>query len=143
MPYLLHPRGEGVEPGWAVVPEDYEPEAGEVLLQRRPEPGEVWALGKLRPKQAAELLSEARAEKLDDIAADAIAHLSGLFTEGKGRDEVVFLVAGHVLKICQALDITPDPRLSEVVATGTKAMEKKAQVEAATTVEELEGVGWT
>lgn len=142
MPYLLYPRGEGKEPGWSMVREDYAPQAGEVVLQSRPEPGKVWADGELRPKLAAELLADARAEKLDEIASEAIESLSGLFTEGKGRDETMLLVAGHVLQICQGLGITPDPRLSEVVATGTKALEKKEAVLTAATQEEVEAVTW-
>jgi hypothetical protein len=35
-----------------------------------------------------------------------------------------------------------DPRLSALIETGEKAMSKLEEVEAATTVEELEGIEW-
>jgi hypothetical protein len=35
-----------------------------------------------------------------------------------------------------------DPRLSEVERVGSKALTKKAQIEAATSAEELEAISW-
>jgi len=75
--------------------------------------------------------------------ARAIDDLSGLFTPNAGRDETALLVAGHVLKICEALKIPPDPRLRTVVETGQWALAKKAEVEGAVTVEALEAITWT
>ncbi len=96
------------------------------------------------PEQlAAAELPVVKAKKISEFAAHAIDDLSPLFTDGAGRDETALLIASHVLKICQALGITPDPRLSQVVSTGEKALQKKAEVEAATTPAEVEGITWT
>ncbi len=94
-------------------------------------------------KPPGEILEGLKAAKVDEMAARAIDELAPMFTPGKGRDETALLVAAHVLKICEALKIPPDPRLSEVVATGEKALGLKAEVEVAATVEELEAVTWT
>jgi hypothetical protein len=100
--------------------------------------GSEWIEG--RPQ--AEILDDAKAQKVGEFADRAITDLSVLFTEGKGRDETMLLLAGHVLQICEALNVSADPRLSQVVATGEKALTKKAEVEGAATVEELEAVEW-
>jgi hypothetical protein len=91
----------------------------------------------------AEILDDAKAQKIDEFAARAIDDLSVLFTEGKGRDETMLLLAGHVLQIAQALNVPVDPRLEQVVSTGEKALQKKEEVGQATSVEELEGISWT
>ncbi len=142
MPYLLLPREDGGV-GYAWVDENYEPAAGEIVLEREPEDDEVIDAGSLRPKTEAEKLEEAKEHKIGELARDAIGDLSGLFTPGAGRDETALLVAGHVLSICEALNIQPDPRLTEVVQTGEKALVKKAEVEEAGSVEEVEAVAWT
>lgn len=145
MPYLIHPRGDGREPGWSLVSDGHEPQAGEVLVDEMPVPGEVWdeATGALREKGEAERLAEAKAEKVEAFARRGVADLAPLFTPGVGRDETALLVASHVLAICEALNIAPDPRLTAVVQTGEKALAKKAEVEAAATPEEVEGIAWT
>jgi hypothetical protein len=94
-------------------------------------------------KPQAEILDGLKAQKVEEMAARAIEELAPMFTPNAGRDETALLVAGHVLKICEALGIPPDPRLTEVVATGEKALAKKAEVEAAATIEEMEAVTWT
>ena len=101
--------------------------------------GSVWEEG----KPQAEILEGLKAQKVAEMAGAAIDELAPMFTPNAGRDETALLVAGHVLKICEALNIPPDPRLTEVVATGEKALAKKAEVEGATTVEALEAVTWT
>ncbi len=101
--------------------------------------GSAWEEG----KPQAEILEGQKAQKVAEMAARAIDELAPLFTPNAGRDETALLVASHVLKVCEALDIPPDPRLLEVVATGEKALAKKAEVEVAATIEELEGVSWT
>ncbi len=101
--------------------------------------GSGWTEG----KPQAEILAGLKAAKVGEMAGAAIDALAPLFTPNAGRDETALLVASHVLKICEAFNIPPDPRLTEVVATGEKALAKKAEVEGATTVEALEAVTWT
>lgn len=101
--------------------------------------GSEWTEG----KPASEILEGLKAQKVDEMAARAIDDLAPMFTPGKGRDETALLVASHVLKICEALKIPPDPRLPTVVETGQWALAKKEEVEAATTVDALEVVTWT
>jgi len=101
--------------------------------------GSEWTEG----KPASEILEGLKAAKVAEMAGAAIDALAPMFTPNAGRDETALLVAGHVLKICEALNIPSDPRLRTVVETGQWALTKKAEVGAATTVEELEGVGWT
>jgi hypothetical protein len=98
-----------------------------------------WVEGKPEP----EIVEDLKTQKISEFADRAIDDLSPLFTEGKGRDETMLLLAGHVLQICEALNISADPRLSEVVSTGQKALTKKEEVEQAATVEELEAISWT
>jgi hypothetical protein len=100
--------------------------------------GFEWAEGK--PEE--EIVEVKKTQKIDEFASLAIDELSPLFTEGKGRDEILLLACGHVLQICEALGIQADPRLSQVVSTGQKALTKKTEVEQAATVEELEAIEW-
>jgi hypothetical protein len=53
---------------------------------------------------------------------------------------LIFLLAAHVRRI---LGEQADPRLKAVEEAGQKALGKKAQIEAATSPEELEAIGWT
>lgn len=76
------------------------------------------------------------------MAGRAIDELARHFTDGAGRDETVLLIASHVLKIAQALSITPDPRLVSVVQTGEKALAKKETVVAATSLAEIAAMSW-
>jgi hypothetical protein len=101
--------------------------------------GSEWVEG----KPQAEILDDAKAQKIDEFAGKAIDDLAPLFTGTHGRDETLFLVAGHVLQICEALNVQVDPRLEQVVAKGEHALSKKAEVEQATTLAELEAVEWT
>ena len=101
--------------------------------------GSEWTEGKSEP----EILEGKKASKVGELAGAAIDELAPLFTPGAGRDETALLVASHVLKLCEALNIEPDPRLAEVVSTGEKALQKKAEVEQAATPEEVEEVSWT
>ena len=144
MPYALSGLEDGKAPAWRAIPSEDDAEAGEVVVGGVPA-GHVWdaAAGALRPPSEGEELERARAGKLDEIAGLAIADLAPLFTEGKGRDETALLVAAHVLKLCEALKVPADPRLAAVVQTGQKALAKKAAVEGASSVEEVEGVSWT
>jgi hypothetical protein len=93
-------------------------------------------------KPEAEIVEDLKTQKIDEFAGRAIDDLSPLFTDGKGRDETMLLLAGHVLQIAEALNVQADPRLEQVVSTGAKAMQKKAEVEQAATVAELEAIGW-
>ena len=100
--------------------------------------GTAWVEG----KPESEILEDLKTQKVGEFAGRAIDDHSPLFTDGKGRDETMLLLAGHVLQICEALNVPVDPRLKQVVSTGEKALTKKAEVEQATTVEELEAVQW-
>jgi hypothetical protein len=100
--------------------------------------GSEWAEG----KPQAEILVGAKEQKISEFADRAIDELSPLFTDGKGRDETMLLLAGHVLAIAEALNVPVDPRLEQVVATGQKALAKKVEVEQAATVAELEAIEW-
>ena len=100
--------------------------------------GEEWVEG----KPEGEILEALKGSKVGEIAQSAVDDLAPLFTPGAGRDETVLLVAAHVLKIAEALKVPVDPRLRTVVQTGQRALEKKAEVEAAGDVEEMEAVGW-
>lgn len=102
--------------------------------------GAAWVEGD--PQSEAERLSLAREQKIDEFAALAIEELEPHFTGTHGRDETLFLLAGHVVQICQALGIAVDPRLGAVTQTGQKTMTKKGEVEAATTPEAVQSVAW-
>jgi hypothetical protein len=128
-----------------VLLEDGEATPQNCVTQRPPEgfysprwTGSTWVEG----KPESEILESKKAEKVDEFAAQAIDELSPLFTEGKGRDETMLLIAGHVLQIAEALNVPVDPRLEQVVSTGEKALQKKEEVEQAATVEELASVEW-
>jgi hypothetical protein len=101
--------------------------------------GSEWVEG--RPE--GEIVEGLKAQKIDEFAGRAIDDLAPLFTGTHGRDETLFLVAGHVLQICEALNVPVDPRLEQVVAKGEHALSKKAEVEQAATVAELEAIAWT
>lgn len=101
----------------------------------------LWDGDAPRPRTEEEALSERKAAKVDELAACAVEEIAPLFTPSKGRDEALFLVAGHVLRLCEALGVQPDPRLRTVVETGERALAKKAEVEASASPEEVEAVG--
>ncbi len=142
MPHALSYLEDGKRPSARPDPGELLP--GEILVDEVPE-GSVWdaATGALRQPTAAERLEAKKAAKIGELAGAAIDSLSPMFTPGSGRDETALLVAGHVLQICEALGIPPDPRLSTVVSAGEKALAKKVAVEGAASVEEVEAVGWT
>lgn len=141
---LVNPK-DGECPGYRLIRDPSEAMPGETIVEAEPASGEVWdeASGAFRQKGEAERLEEAKAHKVEEFARRGIDDLAPLFTPGIGRDETALLVAGHVLQICEALKIPPDPRLRTVVQTGEKALAKKAEVEAATTPEGVEGITWT
>lgn len=141
---LMNPR-DGEQPAYRLIRDPSEALPGEVVVTEEPGEGEVWDAftGGPRPRTGAEDLERRKAAKVEEMAARAIDELAPMFTPNAGRDETALLVAGHVLKICEALKIPPDPRLRTVVETGQWALAKKEAVEAATTVEALEAVTWT
>lgn len=100
----------------------------------------TWVEGK--PEE--EITKVLREAKVAEMHHAAVEELTPLFTSspGAGENELTFLLAGHVVKICEALKIPVDPRLAAVVTTGEKAMQKKAEVEALTTATEVEAVQW-
>jgi hypothetical protein len=100
--------------------------------------GSAWAEG----KPASEIVEDLKAQKISEFADRAITDLSPLFTDGRGRDETMLLLAGHVLQIADALNVPVDPRLEQVVSKGEQALSKKAEVEWAATAAELEAVEW-
>jgi hypothetical protein len=100
--------------------------------------GTAWVEGK--PER--EILPTLQEAKINEFATRAIDDLAPLFTGTHGRDETLFLLAGHVLQIAQALNVPTDLRLAEVVSKGEQALSKKAEVEEAATVKELEAVEW-
>jgi hypothetical protein len=125
--------------------EDGEPTPEDCVDSRPPEgfhtpkwngSSEAWVEG----KPEADIVEARKAEKIAEIHAAAISELTPLFTEGLGRDELVFLLAAHVKSIAGA---QADPRLSEVERVGTKALSKKAEIEAASSEAELESISWT
>lgn len=144
MPYLLHIYADGEPVGYSVVSGGYTPAAGEVVVSEKPAEGEVWdaAALALRPKTAAELLEEAKRQKVDEFAVRAKEELSPLFTEDHGEDETLFLTLGHLLGVLDNQQAQVDPRLREVVSVGTKALSKKEAIEQAATLEELEAIEW-
>lgn len=139
---LLNPK-DGKEPAYQAVASPEDAPAGAVVVEEVP-PGAVWdePSGALRPKRDGEELEELKAARTEEIAAEAIGALASMFTPGAGKDEAVLLIAGHVLKVCEALNVPPDPRLREVVSAGEKALRLKAEVEGATSAAEVEGVSW-
>lgn len=144
MPYLIHPRGEAMEPGYTLVADDYEPQPGEVVLQVPPETGEVWdaAAGALRPRTEAEELERGKVEKVDNFARLAVDDLRPYVTGEHGDREMLFIVAKHVKALYDAQGIPADPRLAALIETGEKAMSKLGEIEAAGSAEELEAVEW-
>ncbi len=132
MRYLLHPRGAGEEPGWAMVPGDYAPQPGEAVVDRRPEPGEVWdaTSGSLRQRTDAEKLALAKQGKRGELTA--------AFDREGGADFSTPWVAVGVLAATPA-----DPRITALKTRTTKLRDKLAAVEAATTEAEVRAVSWT
>jgi hypothetical protein len=106
--------------------------------------GSVWDAASRKPRLVNDIekLAAAKEAKVENLAACAIDDLAIMFTKNMGRDETALLLASHVLGICEALGIQPDPRLSELVTTGQKALAKKTEVEKAVTVDEVESVVW-
>lgn len=141
MPYALAELEDGKPPAFRAVFDPGDALPGEVVVDDPPAAGEVWdsAAGGLRPKRDEEELEEAKAAKTEEIAAAAVEALAPMFTHGAGRDETMLLVASHVLRICEAVGVQPDPRLESVVETGQKALQKKAEIEGATTPGEWRG----
>ena len=144
MPYALTELEDGKAPAFRAIADPADALPGEVVVEEPPGEGEVWdqAAGAVRPRGDGEEMAALKVAKTEEIAARAVEALAPMFTDGRGRDETVLLIAGHVLKLCEALKVPPDSRLREVVATGEKALRLKAEVEAAGSVEELEGVSW-
>jgi hypothetical protein len=99
--------------------------------------------GWVEGKPESEILPTLQEAKINEFAGKAIDDLAPLFTGTHGRDETLFLLAGHVLQIAEALNVQVDPRLSEVVSKGEQALAKKEEVQQATTVEELKEISWT
>jgi hypothetical protein len=95
-------------------------------------------------KPSSEIVEAVKPQKIAEMHTAAIDELAPLFTRGPGhgKDELIFLLAAHVKRIAGASGAPADPRLSEVERVGSKALAKKAQIEAATTPEELEAVTW-
>jgi hypothetical protein len=98
--------------------------------------GSGWVEG----KPESEIVEARKPEKIAQMHAAAIDELSPLFTDEHGKDELIFLLAAHIKSIAGA---QADPRLAEVERVGSKALAKKAQIEAATSAEELEAIEWT
>lgn len=139
--YALHAPEHGKSPSYRCVPDDHQPEEGEVLVEEVPEES-VWdeAAEKLRPRTDGEKLEEAKAGRINELAEFAVEELAVHFTDGHGREEALHLIAVHVVEICRSLGVGVDARLSEMAAAGTEAMSKKAEIEAAKTREDLEKV---
>jgi hypothetical protein len=93
--------------------------------------------------QAGQLATAISAKETELATAElAVEDLSPLFTNGQGREELMFLLAAHVRKSCEQLSIPADPRLAEVETVGEKALAKRDEIAAAETEEELEAVTW-
>ena len=89
-----------------------------------------------------EIAEALKPQKLEEMHAAALEELSPLFTEDRGKDELIFVLAAHVRQICGALGVPVDPRLAAVETVGEKALQKRDEVEAATSPEELESIVW-
>jgi hypothetical protein len=125
-----------------VLLEDDEP-TPEGCIETRPPEGfhrPRWNGEELRwveGKPESEIVEARKPQKIAEMHAAAIDELAPLFADEHGKDELIFLLAAHVKSIAGA---QADPRLSEVERIGSKALTKKAQIEAATSAEELEGI---
>jgi hypothetical protein len=86
-------------------------------------------------KPASDVAESLKPQKLEEMHAAALEELAPLFTEDRGRDELIFVLAAHVKRICEALGFPADSRLTEVERLGTKALARRDEVEAATTPE--------
>lgn len=139
---VLDPK-DGEPVGYRTVKGVDDAENPALVFEEMPE-GAVWDGERGAPREPTEgaLLEARKAAKTEEIAAAAIDSLAPLFTDGKGRDETALLVAGHVLKLCEALKVPVDPRLRTVVQTGERALAKRAEVEGAGSVEEVGAVQW-
>ena len=100
--------------------------------------GSAWEEG----KPTSELVEARKPQKIAEMHAAALDELSPLFTDQRGNDELALVLAAHVKRICEALGVEADPRLSEVERVGEKALAKRDEIEAATTPEEVEAVEW-
>jgi hypothetical protein len=100
--------------------------------------GSEWVEG----KPQAEILDDAKEQKINTFAAVAVDELRPYVTGEHGDREMLFVVAKHVKALFDAQGIPVDPRLSALTSTGEKAMTKLTEIEAAGSVEELEAIGW-
>ena len=143
MPYALKPE-DGKVPAWRAIKDASDAEAGEVVVQEPPAPGEVWDASEnaLRPRTEAEQLEEAKAQKVDSFAAKAVDELRPYVTGEHGDREMLYLAAKHIKALFDAQGLETDPRLDALISTGDKAMQKKEAIGQASTSEDLEAIEW-
>jgi hypothetical protein len=102
-----------------------------------------WAVSEwVEGKPEAEIVEDLKAQKIDAFARLAVDDLRPYVTGEHGDREMLFVVAKHVKALFDAQGMPADPRLTALIETGDKAMSKLEEVEAAATVEELEGIEW-
>jgi hypothetical protein len=140
--YLLHPRGDGEEPGYSLVADDYEASVGEVVVDEDPS-GKVWdgPVGELRARTASEDLAYAKAQKEAELrdAANAWYQSSVRGFEG------AIVAAKYGRSGLTALNAEERSVFDEMNANYTKLKNLIGQVRdpATDTVAEVEAIAWT
>ncbi len=133
MPYyaLTNPK-HGEPPAWRAIADPRDAATGEAVVDRKPEPGEVWdaASGSLRQRTDAERLALAKQGKRGELTA--------AFDREGGADFSSPWVAVGVLAATPA-----DPRITSLKTRTGKLRDKLAAVETAKTEAEVGAVSWT
>jgi hypothetical protein len=99
--------------------------------------GTSWVEG----KPEGEILEDLKVAQIQDFHNRAITDLEEALPEG--RDELQAIHNATLIAVCERLGVPVDARMSAVDAVQRKAFAKKAQIEAAQSSEELEGISWT
>ncbi len=130
--YALTNPKHGEPPAWRAIVDPRDAVTGEPVVDRRPEPGEVWdaTSGSLRLRTDAERLAVAKAAKRGELYA--------AFARECGADFGSAWVAVGVLAASPT-----DPRVGALKTRTAKLQTKLAAVEAATTEAEVGLVSWT
>lgn len=129
MPYRVTPREDGGITAESVAP-DYEPKAGEIIVDALPSDDQVLDGGVLRPKTDAERLREAKARKKKELEATFAAECARDFASPWAAVGVIAASSN-------------DPRVEALDMRTDKLESKVDEVEAATTEAEVEGIAWT
>jgi hypothetical protein len=138
--YLLYLRGDGEEPGYSLVADDYQPQASETVVSESPE-GKVWdaSSSSLRERTAAEELSNAKASKEAELRDAADGWYQGSVRAFEGA----IVIAKYGRSGLTALNAEERAIFDEMNANYSRLKQLVSQVRAATTVAEVEGISWT